>query len=99
MKNNSSKIRKTGKLLFIVACVYTVFTLMSFFSTMHSYTVQGYPFFEVVKYLFPSQFLPTVVQPFALLAGLAYLIGCVADLSEQIESIPASVPRDSIRST
>ena len=85
MKNNSGKIRKTAKLIFIVGCVYAVITFISFITTISSYLSQGYPLFEVFKYLFASQLLPTVVQPFVLISGIAYIASCVADLFENQE--------------
>ena len=89
MKNNSGKIRKTAKLIFIVGCVYAVITFISFITTISSYLSQGYPLFEVFKYLFASQLLPTVVQPFVLISGIAYIASCVADL---FEPVPLMVP-------
>lgn len=85
MKNNSGKIRKTAKLIFIVGCVYAVITFISFITTISSYLSQGYPLFDVFKYLFASQLLPTVVQPFVLISGIAYIASCVADLFENQE--------------
>ncbi|WP_290776539.1 hypothetical protein [Anaerofustis sp.] len=86
-KKKDNKIFKIFSIVFfVVAVIDALIGLYSFISTISAYTSQGYALGEVLKYLIPSQVVPTVIEPLFIFAGIGLiLLGINNLLSEKTE--------------
>ena len=79
-KITSKSLRVYAIIFLVVGAVYILSGIYSFFTTVNGYISQGYATSEVLTYLLPSQFLPTVVEPLAIFGGFALLLFGVSEV-------------------
>lgn len=85
-KITSKSLRVYAIIFLVVGAVYILSGIYSFFTTINGYVSQGYATSEVLMYLLPSQFLPTVIEPLAIFGGLALLLFGVSEVLSRLNS-------------
>lgn len=85
-KITSKSLRVYAIIFLVVGAVYILSGIYSFFTTVNGYISQGYATSEVLTYLLPSQFLPTVVEPLAIFGGFALLLFGISEVLSRLGS-------------
>lgn len=85
-KITSKSLRVYAIIFLVVGAVYILSGIYSFFTTINGYVSQGYATSEVLAYLLPSQFLPTVIEPLAIFGGFALLLFGVSEVLSRLNS-------------
>ncbi len=74
-RQNKNSIFKIFSVIFFVVAIFdAIMGIYSFISTVSSYTSQGFEMGEVLKYLFPAQFLPYVIEPLCTIGGIGFVL-------------------------
>lgn len=74
-RQNKNSIFKIFSVIFFVVAIFdAIMGIYSFISTVSSYTSQGFEMGEVLKYLFPAQFLPYVIEPICTIGGIGFVL-------------------------
>lgn len=74
-RQNKNSIFKIFSVIFFVVAIFdAIMGIYSFISTVSSYTSQGFEMGEVLKYLFPVQFLPYVIEPLCTIGGIGFVL-------------------------
>ncbi|MFR6311894.1 hypothetical protein [Anaerofustis stercorihominis] len=85
-KITSKSLRVYAIIFLVVGAVYILSGIYSFFTTINGYVSQGYATSEVLMYLLPSQFLPTVIEPLAIFGGFALLLFGVSEVLSRLNA-------------
>ena len=74
-RQNKNSIFKIFSVIFFVVAIFdAIMGIYSFISTVSSYPSQGFEMGEVLKYLFPAQFLPYVIEPLCTIGGIGFVL-------------------------